>query len=133
RQSFHIVARAVSVEKEMPDGTIADANYVWLSEWQLENINAKFLLPIDLLRYRELRNHIAKALVPLLQVWLFASQRAGSFEKRYDELCQMLTLQTYRAPSQIRRQFKPSLDELAQHEYLEKWRSEETSERKGFK
>ena len=49
----------------MPDGTIADANYVWLSEWQLENINQNFLLPIDLFTYRQLKNHIAKALVPL--------------------------------------------------------------------
>ena len=52
----------------MPDGTTADRNYVWLSEWQLENINHNFLLPIDFEAYKQLRNHIAKALVPLLQI-----------------------------------------------------------------
>ena len=83
RDRIHVFSRAVSVGRELPDGTIADANYVWLSDWQLENINQKFLLPIDLLTYRKLKYHIAKALVPLLQVWLFASHRAGSklFEK----------------------------------------------------
>ena len=78
-------------------------------------INHNFLLPIDLETYRKLKNHISKALVPLLQVWLFASHKAGSFEKRYDELCEILNLQKYKAPSLITRQFKPSLDELTTH------------------
>jgi len=46
--------------------------------------------------YRELKNHIAKALVPLLQTWLYASHKAEAFEKRDSELCEILTLQTYR-------------------------------------
>ena len=133
RDRFHVFQRAVSIGKEMPDGTIADANYVWLSDWQLENINQNFLLPIDLQTYRELKNHIAKALVPLLQVWLFASQKAGSFEKRYDELCEMLNLQVYKAPSLITRQLKPSFDELVRYEYLKEWRIEKTSDRKAYK
>ena len=65
----------VSVGKEIEDGTIADANYVWLSAWQLENINNKFLIPIDLEAYRELKNHISKALVPLLQIWLYSAPK----------------------------------------------------------
>jgi len=130
---FHVFDKAVSVGRELEDGSIADANYVWLSEWQLNNINNNFLLPIDLATYRELKTHIAKALVPLLQIWLFASQKAGSFEKRYDELCEILTLQNYKTPSQITRQLKPSLDELTRYEYLEKWRIEKTSDRKAYK
>ena len=133
RDRFRVFDRAVSVGNVLEDGTVADANYVWLSAWQLENINNKFVIPIDLETYRELKNHISKALVPLLQVWLFASNKAGSFEKRYDELCAILTLQTYRSPSQILRQFKPSLDELSHHEYLEKWRIEKTADRKAYK
>lgn len=133
RDRFRVFDRATSFGKELDDGSIADANYVWLSAWQLDNINQKFVLPIDLETYRELKNHIAKALVPLLQVWLFASHKAGTFEKRYEELCEILTLQTYRAPSHILRQFKPSLDELQHHGYIEKWRIEKTSDRKSYK
>jgi hypothetical protein len=133
RDRFRVFDRAVSVGHELDDGAVADANYVWLSAWQLENMNHNFLLPIDLESYRELKNHISKALVPLLQIWLFATHKVGSFEKRYDELCEILTLQTYRAPSQILRQLKPSLDELTRFEYLEKWRIEKTSDRKAFK
>lgn len=133
RDRFRVFDRAVSVGKEMEDGTIADANYVWLSAWQLENINQNYLLPIDLETYRELKNYIAKALVPLLQVWLYATQKVGLFEKRYEELCEILTLQTYRVPSLILRQLKPSLDELVHHGYIEKWRIEKTSDRKAYK
>jgi hypothetical protein len=133
RDRFRVFDRALSFGKELDDGTVADANYIWLSAWQLENINSKFLVPIDLETYRELKNHIAKALVPLLQIWLFASHKAESFEKRYSDLCEILTLQTYRSPSQILRQFKPSLDELTHHGYIEKWRIEKMSDRKSYK
>src|SRR3954470_9266290 len=133
KDRFRVFDRAVSFGKEMDDGTIADANYVWLSSWQIDNINNNYLLPIDLETYQQLKNHIAKALVPLIQIWLFASHKVGSFEKRYDELCEILNVQNYKAPSLILRQFKPSLDELTTHEYLEKWRIEKTADRKAYK
>jgi hypothetical protein len=135
KDRFHVFERAVSVGKELPNGTIADANYVWLSAWQLENINQNWLLPIELATYRKLKYHIGKALVPLLQVWLFASHRNGRdrYEKRYDELCEMLSIQVYPALSQIRRQLKPSLDELVHYEYLKDWKIEKTSDGKAFK
>lgn len=133
RDRFNVFDRAVSVGAEMEDGSVADANYVWLSSWQLQNINNNFLLPIDLESYRQLKNHISKALVPLLQIWLFASHKNGSFEKRYDELCEILNVRKFPAPSQILRQLKPSLDELTRHEYLARWQIERTSDRKAYK
>ena len=81
--TFHVFDRVVTMGSTLPDGTVADQNYVWLSDWQLENINSNYLLPIDLDTYRKLRNQIAKILVPLLQVWLYASRAEGRFEKRY--------------------------------------------------
>src|SRR5580698_8681368 len=105
---FHVFDRAVSFGKELPDGSIADRNYVWLSQWQLQNINDHHQLPIDLDIYRQLNNHIAKALVPLLQIWLYATRDDGVFEKRYDELCQMLNIRQYRYESLIVRTLSPS-------------------------
>ena len=131
--NFHVFERSVSVGKELPDGSIADANYVWLSEWQLDNINQKYLIPIDLPTYRQLRNHISKALVPLLQVWLFATQKIGRFEKRYDELCEVLSIRVYKTPSQITRQLRRSLNELIRFEYLKDWRIERTANKRAFK
>jgi len=56
--TFHVFERFVSVGNQMPDGSVADKHYVWLSDWQLENINNNHLLPIDLEAYRQLKNHI---------------------------------------------------------------------------
>jgi hypothetical protein len=133
KDRFHVLDRAISVGKELPDGTIADRNYVWLSDWQLENVNANHQLPVDLKAYRQLKNHIAKALVPLLQVWLYASRDDGTFAKRYDELCQILNLRQYGQPSRVREQFGPSLDELQASGYLASWSIEKASDRKSFK
>lgn len=133
KDRFHIFTRAVSVGKEIEPGVTADKNYVWLSDWQLENINNNYLLPTDFDTYTRLKNHIAKALVPLLQIWLFASRDEGRFEKRYGEICQILAIREYRHLSEIKRNFVPSLEELKSHGYISGWKVEKTSDRKSYK
>lgn len=130
---FHVFEKAVLFGMEMPDGAVADRNYIWLSEWQLENLNSNYLLPIDLETYKQLRNHIAKALVPLLQIWLYASRSEGQFEKRYTELCEILNVKRWRYLSKIRQILSPSLDELTKHGYLSNWAIEATSDKQDFK
>ena len=131
--TFHIFERFVSFGNQMPDGSKADRNYVWLSDWQLENINHNHLIPIDLESYRQLKNHTAKALVPLLQVWLYATLQAGFFEKRYRDLCQILNITKYKHASKIKEKLGPSLNELQRHHYLSGWRILSTSDRTDFK
>jgi hypothetical protein len=133
KDRFHVFDRSVSFGRELPDGTVADRNYVWLSEWQLENINSNHVLPIDFEAYKRLKNHIAKALVPLLQIWLYATRADGLFEKRYDELCQVLNVSQYHQISRIKEQFAVSLDELTTHAYLSDWTIEKTADRKSYK
>jgi hypothetical protein len=132
-ETFHVFERFISVGNEMPDGTVAAKNYVWLSDWQLENINNNHLLPVDLETYRTLKNHIAKALVPLLQTWLYATREGGSFEKRYRDLCQILNIYQYRHLSKIKEKLGPSLEELQKHRYLAGWQIRETSDGTDFK
>ena len=131
--TFHVFDRVVTMGSTLPDGTAADKNYVWLSDWQLENINSNYLLPIDLDTYRKLRNQIAKILVPLLQVWLYASRAEGRFEKRYPELCEILDIVCHKHLSLIRRQLEPSLTELTEHGYLAAWAIQPTADGREFK
>jgi hypothetical protein len=133
KDRFRVFDRAVSFGRELEPGKMAEKNYVWLSEWQLENINNNYLLPVDFDAYKQLKNHITKALVPLLQIWLFASREEGYFEKRYDEICQLLRIRQYHYLSEIKRNFAPSLDELVEHQYLESWQIEKTSDKKDYK
>ena len=131
--TFHVFDRSVSFGKELPDGATADRNYIWLSAWQLENINNNHVVPVDYDTYRQLKNHIAKALVPLLQIWLYATAQRGVFEKRYDELCQHLNIQHYAYASQIRQALGPALDELVAFGYLSAWRLEELAGERAYK
>ena len=131
--TFHVFERAVVYGAELPDGAIANKNYVWLSEWQLENLNNNYVLPVDLETYKRLKNHIAKALVPLLQIWLYATRQHGSFRMRYDKLCQILNIRQYGHASRIREKLSPSLDELTVHGYLAQWGLEGTSKHEHYK
>ena len=131
--TFHVFDRIVTMGSALPDGTVADQHYVWLSEWQMENINSNYLLPIDIDTYRQLKNQIAKILVPLLQVWLYATRAEGRFEKRYTELCQILDIANHKPLSLIRRQLEPSLAELTHHGYLASWAIAPTADGREYK
>lgn len=131
--SFVIFQRVKRAGQELDDGSVADRNYVWLSDWYLENLNAHYLLPIEFETYKQLKNNIAKALIPLLQVWLYASREAGSFEKRYNELCQILNIREYQYKSKINEKLSPSLNELVAQGYLKTWEIAKTSDGKNFK
>lgn len=131
--SFVIFQRVRRTGQELDDGTVADRNYIWLSDWYLENINAYYLLPIDFDSYKQLKNNIAKALIPLLQIWLYASREQGVFEKRYDELCQILNITQYSYPSKIKEKLAPSFNELVQQDYLSGWEVAETADETGYK
>jgi hypothetical protein len=122
KDTFHVFERSVSFGAEMPDGQLAERNYIWLSEWQLENINNNYLLPVDLDTYRQLKNHIAKTIVPLLQIWLSGTREDGFFEKPYEELCQILNITRYKHLSKVLEKLAPSLNELQACGYLSGWR-----------
>jgi hypothetical protein len=127
------VDRATTVGEELEDGTIANKNYIWFSQWQLDNINAGNLIAIEMSTYAQLENNISRNLVPHLQEWLFASQRDGRFEKQYEDICQLLGVRIYQYHSDIERQFKPSLDELTTFGYLAKWAIDPMADREHYK
>lgn len=131
--TFHVFDRVVEFGADLGNGDIADRNYVWLSDWQLENINNNYVMPVDLDRYWKLKGTIAKAMVPLLQLWLYASRSRGLFEKRYSDLTTILDIRRHQHLSLIRKQLAPSLDELVSQGYLESWDIEETKDHQDYK
>ena len=133
RDLFHVFQRSVAVGEEMEDGTVAEENYVWLSEWQLENLNNRHTLPIDYDVYKTLQLHIAKALVPLLQIWFYACRKNQQVEKKYTDLCSLLGLQRFKSPSRIKQQVAPSLDELKARQFLADWDLVKTTDETDYK
>ena len=61
RDLFHVFQRSVALGEVLEDGTVAEENYVWLSEWQLENINNRHTLPINYEVYKILQLHISES------------------------------------------------------------------------
>jgi hypothetical protein len=120
RDIFHVFDRVVLVGQEMPNGSVAQRNYVFLSQWQLENINANDLLRMDFNAYVSLRKDIGKALFGHLHVWFYASH-CRPVERRYSDLCQLLDIRKWTHLSKIRQILAPSLEELQRIRYLQDW------------
>ena len=132
RDIFHVFDRVVLVGQEMPDGAKAQRNYVFLSQWQLENINANYLLRMDFNAYVSLRKDIGKALFGHLHVWFYAS-RCRPVERRYSELCQLLDIRRWSHVSKIRQILAPSFEELQRIRYLQDWDIVRTSDDADYK
>jgi hypothetical protein len=130
RDRFHVFDRVVTAGEEV-DGSVADRNYVWLSSWQLENLNHNYVLPIDLGEYQRLNSPIAKALVPLLYVWFYASTR--TVQKRYTDLCQLLSIRSYPQISRAKEKLSPGLNELVEVGYVSEWQLVRTIDKTDFK
>lgn len=117
---FHVFNRVVLTGQEMPDGTVAQMNYVFLSDWQLENINTNYTFPIDFNSYRQLKRDIAKALFGHLHTWFYGS-RGRPVERKYSELCELLDIQRWPHLSKAKQILQPPLDELIRIRYFESW------------
>jgi hypothetical protein len=125
--------RVLTVGEQLDNGTIADKNYIWFSQWQIDNINDGKLLLIEMSGYQQLQSNIAKNLVPHLQEWLFTSEHQGKFEKQYDDVCQLLGVRVYSYPSKIQEKFGPALDDLKANGYLSDWAIELMADKKHYK
>lgn len=117
---FHVFSRVVLAGQELPDGAVAQMNYVYLSDWQLDNINSNYTFPIDFNSYRLLKRDIAKALFGHLHTWFYAS-RGRPVERRYTDLCSLLDIQRWPHLSKARQILKPALDELIAIQYFQSW------------
>jgi hypothetical protein len=119
KDRFHVFEKVYTVGEEMPDGRKAEQNYVFLSDWQLENLNHGYVLPIALESYQQLKTDIAKNLVPMFYIWFYSCRRP--FQKRYQDLCQHMNLRVWSHFSRAKEQFSPALSELKSIGYLSDW------------
>ncbi|MCI0723503.1 MAG: hypothetical protein L0338_31745 [Acidobacteria bacterium] len=124
--------RVVLVGEQLNDGTRSEHYQVYLSQWQLTNLNQGYLLPLDFNAYLKLHRDIAKALFGHLSVWFYAS-RGQSIEKKYEDLCQLLNIRAYPYISKARSVLEPSLEELTKIGYLSSWELIRTARGTDFK
>lgn len=129
---FHVFDQVTLYGQDCGDGVRAEEYEVYLSRWQLQNINSGFLLQMDLNAYLELRRDIAKTLFGHLHVWFFAS-RGRTVEKDYKDFCELFNIQVWPYLSKIKQILLPSMDELTAIGYLASWDVVRSSSAGGFK
>lgn len=136
KDRMRVFDRVFTKGRLLDDGTKAEENYVWFSEWQLKNINSnRSFLQVDLAEYIQVKNTLAKALIPVLQNWFYPDmvRELGYFEKRYDAFCQFFKTTQYNYLSKIKEKLKPSFDELVKLKHLRAWDVSKLANEDGYK
>ena len=124
---FRIIDALIIKGETLDDGTVSDEHLIWLSPWQVENLIGHHRLMVDYQRYLLLSKPIARAIVPYLQLWLYASKKSGKqrCERYYDKLCELLGITVEKMPSKIRKQLGPPFQELIEAGYISGWSIEQ--------
>ena len=130
--TFHVFDRVVLVGEELHDGSRSEHYRVYLSQWQLSNLNQGYILPLDFNAYLRLKRDIAKALFGHLSIWFYAS-RGQAVEKSYRDLCQLLNIRSYPHLSKAKAVLEPSMNELIDIGYLSNWEFAPTTRGSEFK
>lgn len=119
---FHLYDRVIFKGKKLPDGNIADTNYIYLNSWYLDNINANYVKPINWNYYKSLETPIAQRLYELLSVKFFGLlSKNGSFiNYRYSTLCDVLPITRQKYLSRAHQMLDPAHERLIRTNFLEK-------------
>jgi hypothetical protein len=115
--SLPLVRQFVLVGHRMEDGVIASRNYVWLSQWFLDNFFHLYTRPLDLKFHHRLTYAIARALFPLLDSGWYAAN-GGPYCKRYTDLCAVLDIPVYKQLSRVQQQLDPSNEQLVHERFV---------------
>jgi len=104
-------------------------------KFYVQHLHAGIVSLLNYDAYKQLKNHIAKHMVALIQNWFFAARHNSSLaiKKRYSELAQLLSIKLYSQRSRIISSIGPSLDELMKFNLLASWSLEKTSSGKDWK
>jgi hypothetical protein len=89
---FHIYDRAVFIGNPVPEeagGGIADTNFLWLGSPYLQNINTRYVRPIDHAHLWSLKGILSRRLYELL-IGRFYTMRKDHHHIAYSTLCRVL-------------------------------------------
>lgn len=119
---FHLYERITFEGERLPDGSIAETNFLWLGSWYLESLNSFYLRPFDYRFYRSLKSPVAKRLYEILGLKFQRAKELGEefVRYRYSTLCQLLPLTRQEFLSKAQEKLAPGHEELKAAHFLEK-------------
>jgi hypothetical protein len=111
-EGLRLYDRYAFIGSELPDGTLADTNYLWFASWYLDNLNAMFTAPLDyrLWRYLEDRSAIASRLYEFLLINFYSG--TPKLRINYEKLAQFLPVKPEKYRSQAKRQLEQAFELL---------------------
>jgi len=117
---FHLYDRVVFKGKQMPGGEVAETNLLYLGSWYLENINSRYLKPINFDYYKSLETNIAQRLYELLGVKFYGIHESNQpfIRYKYSTLCQLLPLHKQKYLSKAKHILDPAHQELKETNFL---------------
>jgi len=113
QEALHLYERVTFVGTPQQDGTVADTNYLWLSDWYRNNLNAMFTAPLDYELWRHLDQHspIASRLYEFLLLNFYSGTPV--LRINYETLVQMLPVHAERYRSDAEKQLTGPLSLLS--------------------
>jgi len=131
-ESFHLYERMIFKGKEMPNGEVADTNYLYLNSWYLDNINAHYVKPIDWKYYKSLETSVAQRLYELLSVKFYGllTKKGKCIAYKYSTLCDLLPLSRQKYPSDVKKVLGPAHTKLKKTGFLADWDWEELPQKR---
>ena len=118
---FHPYEEVIFLGEELNDGTIAETNYLRLHPFYLQNINARYVRPLDYEFLRRLKNDIAGREYEVLSPKFYGlDKRLSYYQVDYQDFCKTLPITPQRYYSATQRQFKKAHEELGSWEYISK-------------
>jgi hypothetical protein len=115
---FHLYDQVIFRGEKLKDETIANTNYLYLGSWYLENLNARYVKPIDYDYYRSLKNPISCRLYELLGIKFYGMGDQGFIRYKYSTLCQLLPVTRQKYLSDAKAALNLSHEELKRTAFL---------------
>ena len=127
--TFGLYDRIVFKGKKLPNGEIADSNYLFLGSWYLQSLNSFYIKPIDYNYLQSLKRKIASRLYEILGVKFYGlrNKRQDFICYRYSKLCQLLPITPFKQISRAKQQLDPAHKELKDTEFLFNYEWDEDS------
>jgi len=127
--TFSLYDRIVFKGKKLPNGEIADSNYLFLGSWYLQSLNSFYIKPVDYNYLQNLKRKIASRLYEILGVKFYGlrNKRQDFICYRYSKLCQLLPITPFKQISRAKQQLDPAHKELKDTEFLFNYEWDEDS------
>ena len=118
---FSVYDRVSFKGMRMPEGMIAETNYIWLNEFYLRNINARYVRPLDYEFLRGLKNPMSRRVYEVLSPKFYGlNKRLAYYHVDYLDYCQTLPVNPQQYYSDVKKQFKSVHEELGSWKYISK-------------